>query len=166
MDHTEPWLLAGRRKTDCETDEGMCGRIFRSPRNVNFLYDQLEDMKVGSRLDEHFPGTDRPDDGGEYVLPTLTVAGSVIIARVEAGDTEHAMSPLKVVLSDGKKLEIKACEKPEESGLSFKESSGFLLVGSEATMECPTLLNLSTGELKALPKGAHAAVWVPRPPKL
>jgi hypothetical protein len=140
----------------------MCGRIFASSRDVVFLSDQLMDMSVGRRMDEHIPGADRSDDGGQYRLPALTAPGSVIITKVEVGDTEHAMSPLKVELKGGKKLELKACEEPQ---LSFKESSGFLLFGSEAEMECPTLINLSSGELKALPKGAHAAVWVPRPPK-
>jgi hypothetical protein len=126
----------------------MCGGIFASPRDVVFLYDQLVDMTVGRRMDEYMPGANRSDDGGQYRLPALTVAGAVIITTVAVGDTEHAMSPLKVVLSNGKKLELKACE---ESQLSFKESSGFLLVGSEYSMECPTLLNLSSGELKALP---------------
>jgi hypothetical protein len=165
----EPWLLVGRRKTDCDSDEGSCGRVFASPHDVVFLDEQLRDMSVGSRLNEYMPGVDRSDEEKQYRLPARTVPGSVIITTVVTGDTEHAMSPLKVVLSNGKKLELKACAEDllfSNGQLSFEESGGFLLVGSEYKMACPTLLNLSSGELKALPKDAHAAVWVPRPPKI
>jgi hypothetical protein len=101
----------------------------------------------------------------EYRLQELGLtAGTGVRARVELGDTLHAMAPLLYVSRDGTEETVYSEDEECYKQIAFQEEGGFLLVTAEYTGSCAKVIEMRTGKtVGALSEVASGAVWVQAP---
>jgi hypothetical protein len=158
------WRLVASRPCDCKGEDGPASAPGRAGRIT------LAALLDAQRIDLSRAGRDEEahDGGATLPVPLLGAPGARLDVSVETGDTHHAVVPLVLVAADGTRhtlfgeADARPCDESRQIG--FEEERGLLLVATEYFGGCGKVFDLRTGALvRALPRRATAAVWVPAP---
>lgn len=166
MPEERRWTVLTKVPTECEAVGRPCTDVVNDyvhKNDVISLNELLTRMRVEYRLADH--GLEvHEDNEGVYLFPSQAAPGVGVRARVELGDTLHAMAPLLYVGPGDTEKVIYSDDEGCYDQVAFQEEEGFLLVSAEYRGQCSKVIEMRTGRIvRSLSEQASRAVWVQAP---